>query len=199
MTIGVSLYAAASPDVVSWKPSGISSQSIRIARRLRPGNGTCTSSAARRSSPAGESWSVAAGSGMVRGPAAGLRGRRRRSRSVVHARWTQPLFHLHALTGRRQAQGSRHLADGSRRRRRVGAPAHLPEPVNSPGPSGSRECRRTAGSTSVPTARAASAATDIWRARRDRTSGGRRESGADVNTASDEYEPQPSPDGSPII
>jgi len=81
-----------------------------------------------------------------------------------------------------------------------GAPEHLPEPVNSTGaewfPRPAADGWLYFGSDRP----GGAGATDIWRARRDARGKWKVENlGATVNTAGDEYEALPSPDGSRLI
>jgi hypothetical protein len=80
------------------------------------------------------------------------------------------------------------------------APAHLPDPVNSTGaewfPRVSTDGWLYFGSDRP----GGLGATDIWRARPDASERWTIENlGSAVNTSGDDYEPQPSPDGSRII
>jgi Tol biopolymer transport system component len=81
-----------------------------------------------------------------------------------------------------------------------GAPTRLPEPVNSPGaewfPRPAPDGWLYFGSDRP----GGLGATDLWRARRDSTGAWSAENlGAALNTAGDEYEPLPAPDGSRMI
>jgi WD40 repeat protein len=201
MLAAAALMATVRSDVVSWKPAGISSPQFESHPAFDPKTGDLYFV---RSSPQFTGWRILMSrctkTGWSAPASPGFAG------DGVEA---DPFF---TADGRTLYFISTRSLNGVKRRDldiwRVerdsadtwGAPAHLPEPVNSPaaewfprpGPDGWLYfgSSRPGGL----------GATDIWRAHPDSIGQWTVENlGAAVNTAGDEYEPLPAPDGSRMI
>ena len=195
------LLGAAAPDVQPWKPSGIASPKFESHAAFDPKTGELYFV---RSSPQFSGWRILvsecgeAGWSQPRPPAFAGDG--------VEA---DPYF---SSDGKSLYFISTRSVDGVKRGHldiwRVdrdaagtwGAPVRLPEPINSDGaewfPRPSADGWLYFGSDRP----GGKGATDIWRGRQD--AGGKwtvENLGGTINTAGDEYEAQPSPDGSRLI
>ena len=198
---GAALAAAPGPEVVPWKPAGISTNQFESHAAFDPRTGDLYFV---RSSPQFTGWRIlvshctAAGWSTAQPPPFAGDG-------VEADPWFAPdgrslyFISTRSLNGvkRRDLDIWRIDRDGDGV---WGAPVHMPEPLNSAGaewfPRMSIDGWLYFGSDRP----GGLGATDIWRARRDASERWTIENlGPAVNTASDDYEPQPSPDGSRII
>jgi hypothetical protein len=187
---------AAAAEVVPWKPAGISSPQFESHAAFDPRTGDLWFV---RSSPKFEGWRILVSRCGARGwskpeppPFAGA--------GVEADPWFTPdgrsLYFISTRAGKdldiwRVDRGE----DG-----RWGVPARLPEPVNSAGAEWFPRLAQDGWLYFGSNRPGGQGATDIWRARE--AAGGSwtvENLGPAVNTAADEYEPLPAPDGARMI
>lgn len=195
------LLAAVAADVRPWKPAGISSPQFESHAAFDPNTGDFYFV---RSSPQFTGWRIlfsrCTGKGWSSPEPPAFAGD-----GVEADPWFTPDGRSVYFISTRPANGVRRMSLDIWRADRDaagawGAPTRLPEPVNSTGaewfPRPGADGWLYFGSSRP----GGLGGTDIWRARSDSTGAWRVENlGAAVNTAGDEYEPLPAPDGSRMI